>query len=52
MDELEKAHEDYEKRKYLIINQLENLKLVSIGNNKLAIKWLEDAINFIKEKEI
>ena len=51
MEELEKAHKDYEKRKIEIINKLKTLK-----NNTHLIEyqksWINQAINFIKEREI
>ena len=50
MDELEKAHLDYEKRKNEIISKLQIIKDAAI--NEPTIKWLKEAINFIKEKEI
>lgn len=55
MDELEKAHQDYEKRKIHIISNLE-----CMSNNlradptipDLYSEWLDIAVEFIKEKEI
>ena len=55
MDELEKAHLDYEKRKQRILCNLEaisgNLRADPIYPD-LYSDWIDRAINFIKEKEI
>ena len=51
MDELEKAHLDYEKRRYEIISKLKVIKVTEISGD-LKSKWLDQAIEFIKEKEI
>lgn len=51
MEELEKAHQDYVKRKHEIIT-----KLICLKDGKIGIatrrEWLDQAINFINEKEI
>lgn len=56
MNELEKAHNDYEFRKLAIINNLELLikynSLVAESARKTYDKVINDAIEFIKEKEI
>lgn len=50
MIELEEAHEDYEARRKIIIERLEDI----IKHNDVNIYdlWLRQAIEFIKEKEI
>lgn len=54
MEELEEAHKDYEKRRNEIITKLTTLKSYlsedSISNT--PIQWLDQTIEFIKEKEI
>ena len=53
MDELEKAHKDYEKRKIENINHLQTIADVYGGSiSPTVIKWLKQAIEFIKEREI
>ena len=53
MDELEKAHKDYEKRKIETINHLKTIADVYGANiSPTVIKWLNQAIEFIKEREI
>ena len=55
MDELEKAHQDYEERKARIIANLEcmssNLR-ADPAIPDLYSEWLDIAVEFIKEKEI
>lgn len=51
MEELEKAHLDYEKRKIKIITNLSTLINVEALFSHER-KWIEEAIEFIKEKEI
>lgn len=51
MEELEKAHQDYEKRKHEIITKLICLKDGKISKATKR-EWLDQAINFINEKEI
>lgn len=55
MEELEKAHQDYEERKQVILYNLEtissNLRADPIYPN-LYSDWIDSAISFIKEKEI
>lgn len=50
MDELEKAHNDYEERKEKIIHNLEILFENTLNMTNRQI--LEEAIEFIKEREI
>lgn len=50
MGELEKAHLDYEKRRNEILSRLETIARCDLPPT--FIKWLEQAIEFIKEKEI
>lgn len=50
MDELEKAHLDYEKRRNEIISKLETLANCDLPPT--FIKWLEQTIEFIKEREV
>lgn len=53
MDELEKAHKDYEKRKIENINHLQTIADVYGSHiSPTATKWLKQAIEFIKEREI
>ena len=53
MDELEKAHKDYERRRIENINHLQTIADIYGGNiSPTVIKWLKQAIKFIKEKEI
>lgn len=50
MDELEKAHLDYEERKSKII---ENLTILYDNTDNVIVKGiLKESIEFIKEKEI
>ena len=55
MEELEKAHKDYEERKLRIISNLEcmsaNLR-ADPNIPDLYSEWLDTTIEFIKEKEI
>lgn len=51
MDELEKAHQDYEKRKLEIINKLVTLRDYA-PLQWHERKWCDQVIEFIKEKEI
>lgn len=55
MEELEKAHKDYEERKERIIVNLEcmssNLR-ADPNIPDLYSEWLDAAVEFIKEKEI
>lgn len=55
MDELEKAHQDYEERKARIIANLEcmssNLRADS-NIPDLYSDWLDMAVEFIKEREV
>jgi hypothetical protein len=55
MEELEKAHQDYEERKTRLLANLETLASnlrcdPTIPKN--YVEWIEIAIEFIKEKEI
>lgn len=50
MIELEKAHQDYEERKEKVIEDLKILQ--SNTSNTIVWKMLDNAIKFIKEKEI
>lgn len=50
MEELEKAHLDYEHRKSKIINDLEILR--DNTSNQSVKSIIKNSINFIKEKEI
>lgn len=54
MEELEEAHKDYEKRRNEIISKLTTLKsyLSEDSISDTPIQWLDQAIEFIKEKEI
>jgi hypothetical protein len=49
--ELEKAHQDYEKRKHEIITKLICLKDGKI-DSRTRRTWLSQAINFINEREV
>lgn len=51
MDELEKAHQDYEFRKAEIITKLISIRDSEISNNVMKV-WLNQAIEFTREKEI
>lgn len=51
MEELEKAHQDYEFRKAEIITKLISIRDSAIANDIMKI-WVNQAIEFIKEKEI
>lgn len=51
MEELEKAHQDYEFRKTEIITKLISIRDSAISNDIMKI-WVNQAIEFIKEKEI
>lgn len=50
MDELEQAHLDYEARKAKVIADLQLIHDSTL--NTIVRKMLEEAIDFIKEKEI
>lgn len=51
MEELEQAHQDYEKRKNEIITKLKTLRdCASLQRHER--NWLNQAIEFMKEKEI
>lgn len=54
MEELEKAHTDYEKRRNEIITKLTTLKsyLSEDSITDMPIQWIDQIIEFIKEKEI
>ena len=51
MDELEKAHLDYEKRKNELVSKL---TAIMMDNNLRLTKkvWIKQAIDFIREREI
>lgn len=49
--ELENAHNDYEFRKNEIITKLISIRDSAISNDIMKI-WVNQAIEFIKEKEI
>ena len=49
--ELEKAHQDYEKRKHEIVTKLICLKDGKI-DSATRRTWLSQAINFINEREV
>lgn len=51
MEELQKAHQDYEKRKLEIINKLVTLRDYA-PLQWHERKWCDQVIEFIKEKEI
>lgn len=51
MDELEKAHQDYEFRKAEIITKLISIRDSEISNEVMKM-WINQTIEFIKEKEI
>lgn len=48
--ELEEAHLDYEKRKNEILSKLETMR--NSGLSPTFDKWLDQAMEFIKEREI
>ena len=50
MDELENAHDDYELRRAKVANDLR--LLYNATSNIQVRKMLENAIQFVKEKEI
>lgn len=55
MEELEKAHQDYEERKERLLMNLETLYSnldMDTSIPKHWIEWIKVAIEFIKEKEI
>lgn len=54
MEELEKAHRDYEKRRNEIISKLTTLKsyLSEESISDTANQWIDQIIEFIEEKEI
>ena len=55
MEELEKAHIDYETRKEQVIMNLETISINLACEDKIPeiyIDWLDRAIEFIREKEI
>lgn len=47
----EEAHKDYEYRKAEIITKLQSIRDSEIKNDVMKI-WINQTINFIKEKEI
>lgn len=47
----EEAHKDYLKRKDEIISKLKTIKKIK-DINKLPVEWIDQTIEFIKEKEI
>lgn len=49
--ELENAHNDYEFRKNEIITKLISIRDSAISNDIMKV-WINQAIEFIKEKEI
>ena len=49
---IEEAHKDYEHRKNEILTKLECIKTSGLISNKIMNKWIKQAIEFIKEKEI
>lgn len=49
--ELENAHNDYEFRKNEIITKLISIRDSEISNDVMKV-WINQAIEFIKEKEI
>lgn len=51
MEELEKAHQDYEYRKAEIITKLVSIRDSQIANDVMKV-WINQAIEFINEKEI
>lgn len=51
MDELEKAHLDYEYRRAEIITKLICIRDNEVSNEVMKIR-LDQAISFIKEKEV
>lgn len=56
MEELEQAHQDYEKRRNEIRTKLECIYSNSFAKchkiTDVERKWIKQAIEFIKEKEI
>ena len=55
MDELEKAHQDYEERKERLLDNLATLKSNLLADETIPTywtDWIQAAIDFIKEKEI
>lgn len=50
-DELEKAHLDYERRKNEILTKLQIMKSIPTLLSH-EIMWVDQVIEFIKEKEI
>lgn len=52
MNELEQAHLDYELRKNEIITKLICIRDSSEVSNEIMRIWLDQAINFIQEREI
>lgn len=49
-DALNEAHEDYERRKNEILTKLKTISQYTL--EPTFVKWLDQAIDFIKEKEI
>lgn len=53
MEEIEKAHLDYERRRTETINRLNTIiEVYGVKFSPATIKWLKQAVEFIKEKEI
>lgn len=50
MDELEKAHQDYEIRREDAVAKLHAISLTT--ENYVVKSWVKEIIEFIKEKEI
>lgn len=51
MDELEKAHQDYEYRRAEIITKLISIRDSEISNDIMKI-WINQTIEFINEREV
>lgn len=51
MEELEKAHQDYEKRRYEILSKLNTIRDYALLKRHER-EWIEQVIEFINEKEI
>lgn len=51
MDELEKAHQDYEYRRAEIITKLISIRDSEISNDVMKV-WINQAIEFINERQI
>lgn len=48
---LELAHQDYEKRKRLVLSKLETIKY-DVSTHNLYKQWLDDIAEFIMEREV